>query len=137
MKKFFGSVLILCAIFLLSACGKTGKEMVVNLKGNPTTGYEWTAQISNPEVLNQKSDEYTPDEHEEDMVGTGGTYEFVFTGLKEGATDIIFRYARSFEDAEPTYMITYQVEVDSEGLIKVVSATGNYSEEELPEPILK
>ncbi len=137
MKKIISSILIICVIFIISACGKAGKEMQLSLKGNPTTGYEWTCQISNPEIVKETGNEYIPEEHEEDIVGSGGTYTFTFAGLKTGGTDIICRYARSFEDVEPIYMLTYQVEIDEDLLIKLVTKTGTYSENNIPEPIIK
>lgn len=131
MKKI---LLVLCMALMLCGCSK-GKTASITLKGNPTTGYEWTYSFSNEGVLKEKSNNYITDN--ENLTGSGGKYDFVFEGEKEGTTKIIFEYKRSWETEEPLYTLTYEITVNNKKEIKSSKVTGNYSEDKLPEAVIK
>ena len=120
-------------------CGctlKSSQTMKITLAGNPTTGYSWTYKISDKSVLKDttKSDNYTADKTEANIYGSGGTYEYSFKALKPGTTNIIFTYISTSEKA---YQIVYKIKVNQNGQITIVSKTGTYSENKLPDPIIK
>lgn len=93
-------------------------EMEVNdtfkvvLKGNPTTGYSWTAVISEQDagILRQMGEPtYVPDS---DLVGAGGTYMFTFEAMAPGQAVLQLEYARPWESVPPekTFTVTVRVE---------------------------
>ena len=81
------------------------KTFIVVLDSNPTTGYSWQASF-NEAFLRLDNQEFVS-QGEPGIVGAGGTETFTFTGLKQGTTDIIFSYLRSWEtDAIETKTFT-------------------------------
>ncbi len=79
-----------------------GKKIEVDLKGNPTTGFEWRMAELKTEVL--KADgkgEYVPDKFDPPRVGSGGTYVFKFTAAKPGKAALKFEYLRPWEKDKP------------------------------------
>lgn len=133
MKKIF---LVICFLFLIAGCNsnETNNEMTISLKGNATTGYEWDCEVADVKVLEQKNNDYVVDSNSEDMVGQPGIYKLTFKAIKEGSTDVICSYQRSWEQEEPIYQLTYKVKVDQDLNIEFESVDGTYSETELPKP---
>lgn len=77
-----------------------GKEVVITLEANATTGYQW--QLAKPldeSLLKLVSSEYLPDKTE--LVGVGGKQVWVFQGIKEGKTVVYFKYIRPWEKNIP------------------------------------
>ncbi len=62
----------------------------VELKGNPTTGYTWQADID-PQYLELIDQEFEP---RAEGVGAGGWEVFRFRALQVGATQLTFVYRR-------------------------------------------
>ena len=84
-----------------------GGQLEVVLKGNPTTGYEWTTASVNAAVLQPQGSEYSPDSS---AVGAGGTYVFRYNALTIGQTVLKLVYRRSWEPAPiQTFQVTVQV----------------------------
>lgn len=72
-----------------------GKEFVIALDANPTTGYNWIASYDDNRLeltLEDYSTEKCPG-----LVGAGGTQYFGFEALKKGETEITFDYQREWE----------------------------------------
>lgn len=115
MKKKI--LLVLTAFVLLLTVGcKNGKqkEIVIELEGNPTTGYEWIiAENTNVDITEIKS-EYIPDKHDDEVVGVGGVYKFTVKGLQEGEADVKFVYKRAWEENPDDKTVVYHFTVDSE-----------------------
>lgn len=90
---------------------KVGDELVVELEGNPTTGYTWEVATIDDAVLRQEGEaDFDPDS---DAEGSGGTVTLHFKALAPGTTTLELVYRRSFEDnapAEKTWQITVAVE---------------------------
>ena len=83
---------------------------------NPTTGYEWTAEIENPAVV--ELDEMYFADWKPGVVGAGGVQWYRIRGASEGITSVTFRYARSWEkDALTTYV--YRLQVDARGSVLI------------------
>ena len=80
-----------------------GQSLVVSLKSNPTTGYEWTAAQNGAPQLAMQGDKpgYTPDAASAGMAGGGGTSVFTFKAAQPGSTALTLNYARSFEPNNP------------------------------------
>lgn len=132
MKKtrFMG---LICALALLvaavtfSACaeenGNAPQNPAIILAGNPTTGYTWVAQIEDESIVSVVDDGFATDETDEAVVGAGGYSRFELVGVAEGYTTVTFVYARSWEDEAPVYSLEYDVSVDADLKVTIVSTT--------------
>jgi predicted secreted protein len=92
-----------------------GDTVRIVLKGNPTTGFGWAADISGDDaVIVQQVGEpiYVPDAVPAGIVGAGGTYTFTFKALAPGEATLRLIYERSWEDVPPleTFAVTVKVE---------------------------
>jgi len=74
-----------------------GKQFVIALEANPTTGYGWEPEFDSG-VLRLVESKYLPAEAKPGMVGTGGEQAFTFEGLKQGTTEVTLTYKRSWEE---------------------------------------
>ena len=83
---------------------------------NPTTGYEWTAEIETPGIV-ELDEEYFPD-NKPGVVGAGGVQWYRIRGASEGITSVTFRYARSWEDSALTTYV-YRLQVDARGSVLI------------------
>lgn len=115
MKKKLFTILTVFVLLLVVGCKKEDKTtLVVELEGNPTTGYQWAVlENTNNEIVDIK-DEYVADEHEEGMAGVGGKYKFTIKALKAGTTTITFAYKRVWEETEEDKKVTYIIEVNED-----------------------
>ena len=77
------------------------RVLTVRLPANPTTGYEWNFDISDPAALELLTMEYTGDEADEQMVGVGGQWVASFYSTLEGTgeVDLTLTYQRAGEEA--------------------------------------
>ena len=90
---------------------KVGDDLQVILGGNPTTGYSWTASLSDADkaILQQQGDPlYAQQSTDSTIVGSGGTFTFTFKGATPGQVTLKFGYARSWESVPPpqTFSVT-------------------------------
>lgn len=117
MKKILLSLVITLSILLLVGCKDKEvteiKAEVIELEGNPTTGYEWTCTVKDESIVKVESI-YEPDKTTSEMTGTGGTYLFTVIGQKEGNTTIKCKYARSWEENDNDEIRNYNVTVNKE-----------------------
>jgi len=90
-----------------------GESFTVNLRGNPTTGYLWEAQMADSTVIRQSGDyEYHADHTEPGYVGSPGMFTFRFTAVGKGHCDLQLIYHRPFEPNNPpekTFRVTVVV----------------------------
>lgn len=95
--------------------------LTVRLRENPTTGYEWTYEISDEALLKCEKEEYVPDGSEKDLVGAGGTYVAVFSPALEGAgaVKLTFRLARDWEAEQPLQTHTFNLWIYEAGTLSV------------------
>ena len=89
-------------------CGQTGsqgmqyqisvldKKISAIIESNMTTGYGWVYEISDTDVIESVSDEYT--EGVSGLEGAAGEHDFVFRVKENGHSSIEFRYEKSWED---------------------------------------
>ena len=83
-----------------------GNALIVELPGNPTTGYEWTVTHNDASLLLPEEPGYDPDSS---AIGAGGTYTFRFQALKAGAALLRMAYRRAWE---PAPLETFSLAVD-------------------------
>lgn len=75
----------------------------VDLKSNPSTGYDWELLIYDKELLQLKNTSFEPSHTQ--LMGAPGIKTFEFTLLKSQcskSTTMFFKYARSFEPKSGT-----------------------------------
>lgn len=133
--KRIALVLFLGACLLLAGCSAKGpQEVSITLPGNATTGFEWNYMLSAEGIIKEKSTSVTPDSTDEDIVGSGSQYTWVFESVAEGEVDIIFAYARSFEEIDPAFTLTYTFTVAADKTITFVGVNGDMTD--IPQPVL-
>jgi len=90
---------------------EAGKDAVITLESNKTTGFEW--QIAEPlseNIIEFKSSEYIALGGK--LVGAGGKEVWTFRALGPGKTCIVMKYARPWEkDVAPAKKATFTVSV--------------------------
>ena len=88
-----------------------GKEFVITLDANVTTGYEW--QLTKPiddSLIKLVHSEYVPDKT--GLVGSGGKSIWTFKAVRSGKTQISFKYIRPWEkDTPPVKEAAYIVAI--------------------------
>jgi inhibitor of cysteine peptidase len=87
-----------------------GSPLVVQLKGNPTTGYVWSLTSTNGDSVSVTGDwSYTPDSG--GLVGGGGVFDLPMQAVRVGLTTLCFQYARPFDPQNPAqgYSVTVNV----------------------------
>jgi predicted secreted protein len=79
-----------------------------------STGYTWTCTMDKSGIVREVSHDYKA----EPGIGRGGTFRFVFEGLKAGTVKLSFNYARPWETGKaPAETKVYILSVDTEGKI--------------------
>lgn len=93
-----------------------GQELVVHLKGNPTTGYTWVLAQADAKVLVATGAiEYLAPKQNPPRVGQGGTFVARLTAQAAGETPVRFEYRRPWEKdtpAEKSFSLTVRVRAD-------------------------
>ena len=93
---------------------KVGETQVLELNGNPTTGFSWMLAESLPAdspvsvVIS-----YESAASRKPLCGRGGVFKVRYTGVKPGETTVVLMYARPWEkDAYPSTKINLTVKVN-------------------------
>lgn len=91
---------------------KAGKEFIVNLKCNPSTGYSWTLANKAEAAADSVGRKFIADESKPRMMGAGGTEEWKFKAKDKGADSLVFIYQRPFDkDATPIDTMVFHFKV--------------------------
>jgi inhibitor of cysteine peptidase len=87
-----------------------GQTLVINLEGNPSTGYTWEPVDLEGAIIRQVGEpEFNP---ESELVGAPGTQTLRFEALKAGQMDLKLVYHRPWEEGvEPLETFTIHVTV--------------------------
>ncbi len=130
MKNIFALLfcLAMAALLLMAGCSgsktktysdpateisvKAGREFIIALKANATTGFSWEAAFDES-MLQLVSQNYMPDDNKEGMVGVGGTDHFRFKALASGITRAELTYRQPWAEGEGEYgqRLTFMVEI--------------------------
>jgi inhibitor of cysteine peptidase len=87
---------------------RRGDVLTVELEGNPTTGYTWSA-ADVPACLELRGEpEFEPDS---DALGASGTMTLSFEATEVGEGDQELWYARPWESVQPERIFTLEVTV--------------------------
>ena len=84
----------------------------VELCSNPTTGFQWTYQITGGTVVKEEDHDFEEPEDER-LVGAAGKEVWTFEAVDKGIAEVRMEYRRSWEGgekAEWTYTMTVTVE---------------------------
>ena len=125
MKIKIISILLLALFFLIMASGvasadrciqtnikekqltvKANQNFNINLKSNPTTGYNWYSNFD-PNYVQLIDEKYIPDNPK--LIGSEGQTFFKFKALRPGATYITLKYQRSWENCLPAKEIMFHM----------------------------
>lgn len=103
-------------IYIVTLAGNSltvnqGDTFLISLESNPSTGYAWALSDSyNANIVKFNGSNYT--DNAGAAVGTPGTEDWSFTGLKQGSTTLEFNYARSWETGvAPSQTQAYRINV--------------------------
>jgi predicted secreted protein len=110
----------MCTFALFASCVSTrfaSDEKTIQLKGNPTTGYNWFYQISDESVI--AVEEYVKYLGDDMVVGAPSMFTYTITSLKPGQATLHFEYKRPWETVEPIETKEYIITVDEKGKIKI------------------
>ena len=86
------------------------------LRGNATTGYDWTATTDNDHIV-LTDDKYVSDNVAPPAAGVGGYHYFTFTAQSPGTTSVTFHYARPWEATPADETVIWLVTVGADGAI--------------------
>ncbi len=87
---------------------RTGGQIVVELEGNPSTGYTWESINLDTRMVQQVGESNFKSSNP-GLVGAGGTLTMTFKTLKAGKTNLTLVYHRPWEkniEPQSTYVIT-------------------------------
>ena len=89
----------------------TGGDMVLELRGNPSTGYGWQVTANDDSILLSVYKGFVPDT---DLVGSPGLEKFSFHVMAPGAASLRLVYSRPWETDTPPVQ-TFAVTVEAVG----------------------
>ena len=88
-----------------------GDKVTVRLCSNPTTGFQWSYEMSGDTVLKEEDHDF--EEPDSDVVGASGTDVSTFEGTAKGTTEVLMEYSKPWEGGtkkEWTYKMTVTVQ---------------------------
>jgi len=133
MSKWFGVLAIaLIVVLSMSACDKSGgasvtlretdtgrtielkrgDTLIVELEGNPTTGFTWEVASVDASILKQEGD-YEFEADKPGVPGSGGTFTFTFGAEGAGQTELQMVYHQAWDEETPpskTFEVTVMVQ---------------------------
>ncbi len=86
-----------------------GKDFLITLRANPSTGYSWNAKFDEKYVT-LRSKDFVSDRVSPDTIGSGGTEVFTFAPIKAGETLITMASGRSWE-SKPTEIKVFKYDI--------------------------
>ncbi len=118
MKKW---IMTLLPLFLLTGCMTNGRfetqTKLIQLRGNPTTGYTWQVEISDESIVSVGEEiQYLG---EDGMTGAPSLFNYTLYSEKPGITDVIFEYRRPWESKPADNIRHYEVTVKENGKIVI------------------
>ena len=120
VKPFLFYLICSCVVLALTSCVSTrfqSEETTIQMKGNPTTGYNWFYEISDESIIAvEENVKYLGDDM---IVGAPSMFTYTITALKPGQTILHFEYKRPWETVEPIETKNYFITVVENGKIKI------------------
>jgi len=119
--------MLLCTLFGCDEGSVVNGNLVIELDGNPTTGYTWVYEMSEEGIIEEVSNVYTPISTSDALVGIGGTFRFEFRAVSPGEVGLQFSYLRTFQENSVISTRTYAVTVDDKLNITLYDVDGDVS----------
>ena len=120
ITSFLFYLICSCVVLALTSCASTrfqSDETTIQMKGNPTTGYNWFYQISDESIIAvEENVKYLGDDM---IVGAPSMFTYTITALKPGQTTLHFEYKRLWETVEPIETKDYYITVAENGKITI------------------
>ena len=88
-----------------------GDKLYIELCSNPTTGFEWSYEMSGDSAIKEEDHDF--DAPEGDVLGASGKETWTFEGINKGNTEIFMEYSQPWDGGikqEWTYRIMITVE---------------------------
>lgn len=105
---------------MMTSCASTRserEEATIQIKGNPTTGYNWFYEIGDDSIIAvEESEKYLGDDL---VVGAPSMFTYKITPLKPGQTKLYFEYKRPWETESPIETKDYIITVAENGKITI------------------
>jgi predicted secreted protein len=97
MKKIIIiSIIVICLIIggvvCFLNCGEKGKQLELTYTTNGGVPYKWEYEIEDETIIKFVKSYEIENQNNDDIVGAPISTNYVFKGLKEGKTSIIFQY---------------------------------------------
>lgn len=111
----FGILLVMCIglVFTPSAFA-AGDTITISLPANPSTGYSWTYEMSEDDILCEELTKFIPARGGDTAIGKGGKQVWVFRAENPGSVAITFTYKRPWKNGSASFdSVTYYYAVDS------------------------
>ena len=89
-----------------------GQKLLVELPGNPSTGFMWRTVEGGSPVLDSLGDSTYEPSQSASEVGSGGTYTFTYWVAGTGSATLRLAYARP-SDPSGTAQETFEVQITS------------------------
>jgi predicted secreted protein len=105
------AVLAACVCAPVSRGAGKGNSVTVELPGTPSTGCRWTWTAGGEGVVKEVYAGFTRD-GKNVRPGSGGVFVFIFEGETEGVAELVFTYARPWEDGGAAETVRYAFTVD-------------------------
>lgn len=96
----------------------SGNKLIVYLKANAGTGYEWKSEIKSGDCVKLVSSDVISQKTDVPITGGPITYCFTFETVKDGEATLEFTFARSWERTDSDKIATLNIEV-TDGVITV------------------
>lgn len=138
MKRFFLWSLLLFSCLTLAImpsafAAERGETVAIELPANPSTGYIWTYELSEKDILKEDSSGYIPAPGKDDGVGRGGKQVWIFRAINPGSVAITFTYQRPWEaGATSSDSVTYFYAVDTSLTITMIGRSSSSSQSVRP-----
>jgi len=105
---------LIITVFLLFGCSGIQGSKMIELDGNPTTGYKWVYNISREGIIREVSSEFLNANNDGMTAGSPGKFVFSFKAVSEGETELHFSYLRVWEEGVPAAnTVIYKAVVDN------------------------
>lgn len=91
---------------------RRGAKLVIELKGKPSTGYDWKVISQDNAVLKSSGEPKLRVLGPEENVEQSAIYHFSFDTLTSGKAELVLRYARPWEQDGDADVIKFHIEVE-------------------------
>jgi inhibitor of cysteine peptidase len=93
---------------------REGSELIVTLRGNPTTGFTWTRIDPTPSpilitVLQPTGSEFVYTPEPSGLMGAPGNFTFLFEAVQVGCAHLKLGYKRGWESKSPAIIFVAEV----------------------------